>query len=720
MVISGLRLARAWAMSGPQSTMEGAACPACATTDGSPRHAESAGGGPPASAGGSPRRAESAAGGPAPASADGSPCNAEGAGGPPRASGGSPRNAEGAAGGLPRAGGGSPRNAEGAGGPPRASGGSPRNAEGASASTRTRASGSLRNAEGADGPSLASVGGLACASRGGGGCGGSCALPESPSFGAEHKRQVPAEWLTAGVLLDRLAAEHVAAFLDAFPERSLVGSRDILWGSLCSGSEGAHFVLLAMEKAYNDAGVPVTFRQIFACEKSEPKRKWIDLLVNDAEPLSSSICIFKDIEDLGEAEAKCFTHKRCCAVPTVDLVVVGTSCKDLSVLTRKRKACHDLPILAKQSSKGGSAQTFRGMLRYIQEHPPAMLVFENVDGLEHGSDSDAPFCSPDGAPQVLGGGAPHLSVGGGAPLRDTASNNLDIVLSEMAARGFEGQRFMVDATEFGLPARRRRLYFLFVRTTENEALDFSRRGVTATFETLRALVARCQRSPPCVSEVLLGDRDPAVLKELVARSCAKATTEEAHLWPSQQLRAFQAAGQRWGAQHPPDRMARSPWYKTLTSREQGCLLFKLAEGGDRVMWNLSQTVHRISCSKLIVEGDQKRHVAPTLLPNQTMWIDIERSQPRVMLGREALLLQGFPLCRVAPLLDAGGFSERFLQDLAGNMVSLPVLLAILTGACAAVDWAGPSSHGSGESPPPATQDELAAALQLFDAVVRPA
>ncbi len=522
------------------------------------------------------------------------------------------------------------------------------------------------------------------------------------------------------MLLDRLAAEHVAAFLSAFPDRALVGPRDILWGSLCSGSEGAHFVLLAMEKAYNDAGVAVTFRQVFACEKSTTKRKWIDLLVNDAEPLSSSICIFKDIEELGEEEAMCSTHRRYCAVPTVDFVLAGTSCKDLSVMNnRKRKSgLDDLPMLARQTSKGGSAQTFRGMLHYVQEHPPALLVFENVDALEHNHDTDALLAVPGGTPRSS---VPHCGhVAGGAPQPGTASSNLDIVFSEMAARGFEAQRFMVDAPEFGLPARRRRLYFAFARTADNDIFDFSRRGVTATFQTLRALVALCQRSPPCVSEVLLSDRHPAVQRELLARSrdCAKAPAEGRNLWPAQHIQAFQAAGQRWGAQHPPDRVAASPWYKTLSGREQGNLLFKLAEGDARAMWNLSQTVHRVNCSSSTEEGGITRHVAPTMLPGQVLWLDIGHGDPRLLLGREALLLQGFPLCRVAHLLDSATFSERFLQDLAGNMFSLPVLLAILMGACAAVDWADPSNliHVEG---PAATAGELAAALDLFDEVMRP-
>ena len=78
--------------------------------------------------------------------------------------------------------------------------------------------------------------------------------------------------------------------------------------------------------------------------------------------------------------------------------------------------------------KGGSAQTFRGMLEYVQHHSPAIVVFENVDTIDDRG----------------------------------ATSNLDILLAEMGNRGYEHQVIMSDAALFGLPARRRRVYVLFL------------------------------------------------------------------------------------------------------------------------------------------------------------------------------------------------------------------------------------------------------------------
>jgi hypothetical protein len=64
----------------------------------------------------------------------------------------------------------------------------------------------------------------------------------------------------------------------------------------------------------------------------------------------------------------------------------------------------------------------------------------------------------------------------------------------------------------------------------------------------------------------------------------------------------------------------------------------------------------------------------------------EDETPRLLLGREALWLQGFPILEksVAPVLEDE--SESFLTDLAGNMVSTPVLLALLLSTMSALSW----------------------------------
>ena len=49
-----------------------------------------------------------------------------------------------------------------------------------------------------------------------------------------------------------------------------------------------------------------------------------------------------------------------------------------------------------------------------------------------------------------------------------------------------------------------------------------------------------------------------------------------------------------------------------------------------------------------------------------------------------MILQGFPIAKMPALVEAT--SNCILGDLAGNAVSLPVLLALVMSTIAAVDW----------------------------------
>ena len=61
-----------------------------------------------------------------------------------------------------------------------------------------------------------------------------------------------------------------------------------------------------------------------------------------------------------------------------------------------------------------------------------------------------------------------------------------------------------------------------------------------------------------------------------------------------------------------------------------------------------------------------------------------------MLGRESLLMQGWPILQQDV---ADEFSSKFLQDLAGNAVSLPVLLAVAISTLCSLCWKQPTASG---------------------------
>ena len=72
------------------------------------------------------------------------------------------------------------------------------------------------------------------------------------------------------------------------------------------------------------------------------------------------------------------------------------------------------------------------------------------------------------------------------------------------------------------------------------------------------------------------------------------------------------------------------------------------------------------------------------MPHQKLWIHNPDGQERLLLGREALVLQGFPVRLVEEQLDQQ--TDAFQHDLAGNAMSFLVLLAVAQSGFASLNW----------------------------------
>ena len=59
-------------------------------------------------------------------------------------------------------------------------------------------------------------------------------------------------------------------------------------------------------------------------------------------------------------------------------------------------------------------------------------------------------------------------------------------------------------------------------------------------------------------------------------------------------------------------------------------------------------------------------------------------EPRLCIGQEYLWMQGFPIEIIVDM--KGEFSDKVMTDLAGNMCTTPVLLAVLCVAIASPTW----------------------------------
>ncbi|CAE7473758.1 unnamed protein product [Symbiodinium sp. CCMP2592] len=475
-----------------------------------------------------------------------------------------------------------------------------------------------------------------------------------------------------GSLLLRLAKENLQTFASDFPKEHLalgpVEQRktelSLSWASCCSGSEGLHFVVEALNEAMNELGLKVHLKHKFSCESNKDKRAWIrqvllSTAIEEQMPISGSAplkmqpdgCIFEDITALGQGEAGCAVHDRCCPVETVDLLVLGTSCKDLSRANAGRSSQESL-VLEQSTSKGGSAQTYHGFLGYVK-------AYENVDAIDE-------------------------------QLSANAQTNLDLLLATLEALDYAGQVVMTDAQEFGLPCRRKRVYVLFVNQ-RSPKLCMASRPVDAIFACFRRLVTSCLRSPPCVSAVLLSDEDPAVLNHLedleqkASMPESKKRKQGGGNWIEQHMKTAETLGIRWGGKPPRD-LQSNAWFSLLTAREKDVLQLSRAAAPQAGFRNLSQSVGRSHMQTLQTNGN---HIAPTMMPGQLLWTELV-APPRLVLGQEALMLQGLPISRFLEQVDdEQPPSQALMQDLAGNAMALPVVLSLLQSGLAAV-WMKPA------------------------------
>ena len=164
----------------------------------------------------------------------------------------------------------------------------------------------------------------------------------------------------------------------------------LLWGSACSGSEGAVYVADAINTSFARANWPVRLQHCFSCESCRDKQKWVHVVSashrceddddslfgeddeNDDE--THHTCIFADIQTLGKETAHCVVHNRECPVPQVDVFICGVSCKDVSRQNPSRDMSKH--VLAEGQSRGGTAQTWQGFSSYVSMKQPGIVVFE--------------------------------------------------------------------------------------------------------------------------------------------------------------------------------------------------------------------------------------------------------------------------------------------------------------------------------------------------------
>ncbi|KAI0701486.1 hypothetical protein BC835DRAFT_1303658 [Cytidiella melzeri] len=429
-----------------------------------------------------------------------------------------------------------------------------------------------------------------------------------------------------------------AIFLDLVSRAS--GSKEVVEkltgrklrvATMCSGTESP---LLSLEEARRAIktlwDLDFQFEHVFSCEIEPFKQAYIER--NFSPPL-----LFRDVCELGSAHAHTAYGSLAPVPGDVDLLIAGTSCVDYSNLNNEKQ---DI------DGHGESGRTFRGMLDWVDQHRPPLVILENV-------------CS-----------APWTKV-----------------VEYFRQKGYAAQFARVDTKNYYIPHTRTRVYLLAVNMKNSDLPEKWLNMVTKlrrpASSTLDAFLLPSddprihQAREKLVRESYNGlDRRTGRMDWGRCESRHQRARLEEELGSARPLTHWNNAGfcklpdfawNDWGigqVERVWDLMDISllrsakegvdPSYKTVLKRI--CSL----------VWNLSQNVDRTI-------GSSRPGICPCLTPSMIPYLT-NRGGP--MVGLEALSMQGLPVDELLLTRE----TEDQLADLAGNAMSTTVVGACILAA----------------------------------------
>ncbi|KAF8216612.1 hypothetical protein K438DRAFT_1658017 [Mycena galopus ATCC 62051] len=403
-----------------------------------------------------------------------------------------------------------------------------------------------------------------------------------------------------------------------------VEGRKLRVATMCSGTESPLLALELIQKAiFDQHGIDFKVEHVFSCEIEPFKQAYIER--NFHPPI-----LFRDVCELGSTEAHT-AYGALVPIPgDVDLLVAGTSCVDYSNLNNVKQGL---------DAKGESGQTFRGMLSWVKQHRPPLVILENV-------------CS-----------APWLRVA-----------------EEFEKIGYSAKHSRFDTKFFYIAHTRTRVYLIAV----------DKKGSKIPEQWVNLVTTDLKRpASSTLDAFLLPFDDPRIheaRQKLVKESYNAVDRRTGRTdWNRcerrhERARSDECLGKKrpltnWdegGSCSLPD-YSWSDWGVGQVERVwdlMDILFLRSAKKGidpsyKTQVWNLSQNVDRSLGSKL--------GICPCLTPSMIPYIT-NRGGP--MVGLEALAMQGLPVDKLLLTRE----TEDQLADLAGNAMSTTVVGACILAA----------------------------------------
>jgi site-specific DNA-cytosine methylase len=455
-----------------------------------------------------------------------------------------------------------------------------------------------------------------------------------------------------GTFLDHFARSCVFKGVRTLGRPALSSALTMAVGSGCTGSAMDLIALESLQRAFGQDSIPIGFSYPFFVECDKAKAKFC-ANVHDCYSVEGQALPTR-LADISTFAVDAPKH----GVPvSLQGFIAGFSCKDFSKCNVHRKdAAGGGGILAAASSPGKSADTFAGVLQVLDTCPPDWGILENVDDL----------------------------------VNDLNKPSLDKVLYELSVRGYDHKVYVINCSDYALPQRKLRIYIVFVRVP-NRVFDFSSGGVSAFFGRLEGCLRSFKIGGPSLTDVLMADSHPKVMKHLHSRQ-----EKEPKGWESGSIDIHRGVWEKLGIGWQVIRVKReedrqSPWLATLGAREKDSLAYHQHVNTPRTGRPSKEQLAKMSCydvNQSITQrsfgslAEDNRVLCCTVLPKAKVYLSIDDDDTgirihRLLHGSEALQLNGWPVNneRLRDLVDS--HNPKFLADLAGNSFASTVIVAIV-------------------------------------------
>ncbi|EGG01261.1 uncharacterized protein MELLADRAFT_79036 [Melampsora larici-populina 98AG31] len=409
----------------------------------------------------------------------------------------------------------------------------------------------------------------------------------------------------------------------------LLAGRPLRVATMCSGTESPLLALDLISKSVKDLwGLDFRVQHVFSCEIEPFKQAYIER--NFQPPI-----LFRDVCELGQEKATTAYGAQVTVPNDVDMLIAGTSCVDYSGLNNRKKSI---------DAGGESGRTFHGMLKWVENSRPSVIILENV--------CNAPW------PKVK---------------------------EKFHSIGYDAEFSRFDTKHYYIPHTRTRVYLI---ATPQKLRSSSGSHIPQKWLTLVSQMARPASAP--LEAFMYHQDDPLVHRARQELAFVKANKDgqgrQATDWTRCESRhARQRAEEQLGDKRPLTAWQDGPvckvidggwndWANAQTERVVDLMdintLREVKNGFDvqykTTIWNLSQNVDRMN-------GSGKFGITPCLTPNMIAYVT-NRGGP--LIGREALSLQGIPISGLLLTKE----SEDQLADLAGNAMSTTVVGSAMVAA----------------------------------------